>query len=191
MIRSAPRRLAASTADSPTAPSPITVTVVRGPTPALTAAWWPVPIHVGQGQQGRQQRGVLADGQLDQGAVGVRHADGLALAAVDAVAAPEAAVPAGGLQALAAEVAGAVGPDERRDDEVAALEARRPRRRRPRRRRGTRGPMRGPAARRPAGRVGPQVAAADAGAAPPAPGRRSARWITGSGTSSTRTSPAP
>jgi hypothetical protein len=31
--------LAAITADRPTAPSPITVTVVRSPTPALTAQW--------------------------------------------------------------------------------------------------------------------------------------------------------
>ena len=42
MICSAPSRLAASTAHSPTAPSPITVTVVRGPTPAVTAPWCPV-----------------------------------------------------------------------------------------------------------------------------------------------------
>ena len=41
-IRSAPSRRAASTAHSPTAPSPITVTVVRGPTPAFTAQWCPV-----------------------------------------------------------------------------------------------------------------------------------------------------
>ena len=42
MICSAPSRFAASTADSPTAPSPITVTVVRGLTPAVTAQWCPV-----------------------------------------------------------------------------------------------------------------------------------------------------
>ena len=41
-ICSAPSRLAASTADSPTAPSPITVTVDPRETPAVTAAWWPV-----------------------------------------------------------------------------------------------------------------------------------------------------
>ena len=41
-IRSAPSRLAARTADSLTAPSPSTVTVVRGPTPARTAQRWPV-----------------------------------------------------------------------------------------------------------------------------------------------------
>ena len=42
MIRSAPRRLAAMIAHSPTAPSPTTATVMPGFTPALTAAWWPV-----------------------------------------------------------------------------------------------------------------------------------------------------
>ena len=41
MIGSAPSRLAARTADSPTAPSPITVTAVRGPTLAVRQAWWP------------------------------------------------------------------------------------------------------------------------------------------------------
>ena len=42
MICSAPSRLAASTAHSPTAPSPMTVTDVRGRTRAVTAPWWPV-----------------------------------------------------------------------------------------------------------------------------------------------------
>jgi hypothetical protein len=37
MIRSAPSRWAANTADRPTAPSPITVAVVRGLTLAVTA----------------------------------------------------------------------------------------------------------------------------------------------------------
>ena len=44
MIRMAPSFLAASTADSPTAPSPTTATVSPSPTPALTAAWEPVHI---------------------------------------------------------------------------------------------------------------------------------------------------
>ncbi len=44
MIRSAPRRLAASTADRPTAPSPTTATTSPASTRAHTAAWWPVPI---------------------------------------------------------------------------------------------------------------------------------------------------
>ena len=42
MIRSAPRRLAASTPEMPTAPSPTTATVWPGATAAHTAAWWPV-----------------------------------------------------------------------------------------------------------------------------------------------------
>jgi hypothetical protein len=42
MMCSAPSRCAASTADSPTAPSPTTATVSPLPTPALTVAWWPV-----------------------------------------------------------------------------------------------------------------------------------------------------
>ena len=44
MMRDAPRRAAASTAQRPTAPSPTTTTVLPSVTPAETAAWWPVPI---------------------------------------------------------------------------------------------------------------------------------------------------
>lgn len=69
-------------------------------------------VHIGQGEQRGQERGVLGDGQLDQRAVGLRDADRLALAAVHAVPGVEAAVAAGDLQALAAEVAGVVRPDE-------------------------------------------------------------------------------
>ena len=61
-------------------------------------------------------------GSDDERAVGQRDAHRLALTAVELVAAPEAAVQAGRLQALAAELAGAVGPGERRDDEVAGLD---------------------------------------------------------------------
>ncbi len=43
MIRSAPSSLAASTPSSPTAPSPITATVLPGPASAATAANQPVP----------------------------------------------------------------------------------------------------------------------------------------------------
>ena len=121
MIRSAPRRLAASTAHSPTAPSPITVTVVPGCHAGGDRAVVAGAEHVGQRQQRRHQRGVLADGQLDQRALGLRHPHRLALAAVDSRRAPPAAVPAGRLQALAAEVAGVVGPDERRDDQSPRL----------------------------------------------------------------------
>lgn len=63
----APRRLAASTAIRPTAPSPITVTRVRALTPPDTAAWWPGAEHVGEGEQGRDERAVGGDGKLDQG----------------------------------------------------------------------------------------------------------------------------
>lgn len=68
--------------------------------------------HVGECEQVGQQRGALSDGHLDQGAVCLRDTGGLALAAVDAVHAPLAAVQAGGLQALAAVRAGVVSPDE-------------------------------------------------------------------------------
>ena len=44
MIRSAPSRLAASTPERPTAPSPTTATVWPASTCAHTAAWWPVAI---------------------------------------------------------------------------------------------------------------------------------------------------
>ena len=44
MIRSAPSRFEAITPHRPTAPSPTTATVLPGPTCAASAAWWPVPI---------------------------------------------------------------------------------------------------------------------------------------------------
>src|SRR3954471_16445947 len=44
MICSPPSRLAARTPQRPTAPSPTTATRLPGPTLAVTAAWWPVPI---------------------------------------------------------------------------------------------------------------------------------------------------
>ncbi|HEX2086484.1 MAG TPA: hypothetical protein VHF89_12430 [Solirubrobacteraceae bacterium] len=44
MICSAPSRLAAMTAHSPTAPSPTTAARFPGATAATTAAWWPVPM---------------------------------------------------------------------------------------------------------------------------------------------------
>src|SRR6266542_5902926 len=44
MIRSAPSRFAAITPHKPTAPSPTTATVFPGPTSAARAAWCPVPI---------------------------------------------------------------------------------------------------------------------------------------------------
>jgi hypothetical protein len=96
----------------------------RGPRvhPGLHRAVVPGREHVGQAQQRRQQCRVGADGQLHQRALGLRDADGLALAAVDAVAGPQPAVPAGCLQPFPAEVTGPVGPDERREDQIAAGE---------------------------------------------------------------------
>ena len=96
---------------------------------------------------------------LDERALRLRDPHRLPLAAVDAVARPRPTVAAGRLQPLLTEVAGAVGPDERSDDEVAAL---RPtlRIRRPPPRRLVPDP---PALRSGwHGVVGPQVTAADA-----------------------------
>ena len=89
---------------------------------AATAAWWPVAHHVGERQQRRHQRVVRADRQDDERAVRLRDAHRLALAAVELGPAPAAAVEARGVQPLPAEDAGAVGPGERRDDEVAGLD---------------------------------------------------------------------
>ena len=80
--------------------------------------------HVGQGEQrGHRLVGEVRALDLDQGAVGLRDADELGLAAVTlATLAEEAAVDAGGVEAGLAVRAGAVAPGERRDDEVADRE---------------------------------------------------------------------
>jgi hypothetical protein len=78
--------------------------------------------QVGEAEQRRQQRRVLADRHLDQRALGLRYPYGLALPAVDAITTPHAAVPARSLQSLAAEVTGVVRPDERRHDDVTRLQ---------------------------------------------------------------------
>ena len=79
--------------------------------------------HVGEREQRRHQRVVLADRQRVERAVGVGDAQRLGLRAVEAGAvAEEAAVHAGGVQALVAEHAGAVRRSERHDDHVAALD---------------------------------------------------------------------
>jgi hypothetical protein len=77
---------------------------------------------VEEAQQGCQEGGILADRELDQGALSLGHPHRLALTTVDPVAGPHAAVPAGGLQALLAEVASVVRPDEGSDDQVTSLE---------------------------------------------------------------------
>lgn len=79
-------------------------------------------VHVGEREQRGRQRRVLPDRQLDQSALRLRHAHGLALTAVHAVHPPLAAVAAGGVQALTAEVARAVGPHEGGDDQVTAAQ---------------------------------------------------------------------
>src|SRR5271169_5608064 len=79
--------------------------------------------HVRESQQRRHERVVAVDRQGDQRAVGLRNAHRLALAAVEIGAAPEATVETGGVQALTAEDAGAVGPRERGDDEMADLDS--------------------------------------------------------------------
>ena len=124
MMRSAPSCFAESTASRPTAPSPMTVTSVPGRHAARERGVVAGAVDVGEGEQRGVERRVDAGGHLHEGAVGLRHAHRLGLAAADPVAGPEPAVTARGLQALAAEVAGAVRPGERGDHEVAGRERR-------------------------------------------------------------------
>ena len=77
--------------------------------------------HVGEGQERRHERVVRADRKRDQRSVRLRDTDGFPLAAVERGAAPPSAVQAGRLQSLLAEFAGAIGPGERRDDQIALL----------------------------------------------------------------------
>ena len=77
--------------------------------------------HVGKGQQRREERGVLPDGERDKGAAGLRDPHRLTLAAIEGVP-PLPPVTAGRLQALTAELAGPVGPHERRHDDLTALQ---------------------------------------------------------------------
>lgn len=124
MMRSAPSRSAARTESRPTAPSPMTVTVVRGLTPAMAAAWWPVPRTSVRVSRWGSRAESGATGELDEGAVGQRDAYGLGLAARVGDHVPERGlgVAAGSLQALATVPAGAVGDGEGRDDQVALLD---------------------------------------------------------------------
>ena len=123
MICSAPSRLAAITPHRPTAPSPTTATLLPGPTSRSDRGVVAGAHHVGQRQQRRHQRVVLADrraGRACRRPSGMRSAS--AWAPSIAAVAEEAAVDAGGLQPLLAEHAGAVGERERHDDDVAALD---------------------------------------------------------------------
>ncbi len=92
--------------------------VDTGPDRAVVAG----TVHVGERQQRRQQRGVRRDRQLHQRAVGERNTDRPGLTAAHTGCVPEPAVTAGGLQALAAEVAGVVLPRERGHDQVTGLD---------------------------------------------------------------------
>ena len=121
MIRSAPRRRAAMTPQRPTAPSPTTATIFPGPTFAASAAWWPVPITSESVSSGGMSASSAADRERDERAVRAAGRAPPRPGRRRAAPAPEAAVEAGGLQALSAELAGAVGPGERSDDEVALL----------------------------------------------------------------------
>ena len=77
--------------------------------------------HVRKRQKRRHQRVVPVDGEDHQRPIGLGHAHRLTLAAADSVEAVPASVEARGVQSLATEDAGAVGPHERREDEVADL----------------------------------------------------------------------
>ena len=79
--------------------------------------------HVGERQQRRHQRLVRVGRQSDERAVRLGNAHSLALTSVDTVEAVPASVEARGVDAFAAEDTGAVGPDERRNDQVAFLES--------------------------------------------------------------------
>ncbi len=78
--------------------------------------------HVREREQRRHQRIVLVDRKRDERSVSLRHAHGFALTPVDSVQAVAASVQARRVQPFAAEDARAVGPDERRDHEVAFLD---------------------------------------------------------------------
>jgi hypothetical protein len=78
--------------------------------------------HVRQRQQRRHERVVLADGQRVEGAVCVGDTHGLSLGCTDAVVVEKAAVHAGGMQALAAEGAGAVREREGHHDQITLLD---------------------------------------------------------------------
>ena len=123
MMREAPMSLAERTAERPTAPSPITVTVWPGLMPAFLAAWYPVDMTSERLKQRRDQLLIEAGGDDDEGARCLWDPGEFALTAV-VVAAPVRTVAAGGLQAFLAEVAGAVGGDEWSDDKVTHRQAR-------------------------------------------------------------------
>jgi hypothetical protein len=80
--------------------------------------------HVGEREQGGHERVVLAHREHDQGAVRLRNAHRLALAAFDVGEAVPAAVQTLALQPFPAEDAAAVRSQERREDQIAGSHAR-------------------------------------------------------------------
>ena len=96
MIRSAPSRLDANTADRPTAPSPTTATVSPRFTPALTAAWCPVDITSERVSSDRSTSSEWPVPGTGTRAAGERYADRFALAAVNGAVAERSARAAGG-----------------------------------------------------------------------------------------------
>ena len=93
MICSAPSRFAAMTPQSPTAPSPTTATLEPGPNLRGDRGVMAGPHDVGEREQRRHERVVVADSrENDERPVGLRHPHGLPLSAVDVVEAVPAAV---------------------------------------------------------------------------------------------------
>ena len=103
MIVDAPSRRAAMIAQSPTAPSPTTATESPGPTPADTAAWWPVPMTSESVSRPGISSSATGPGTTARRAVGERHAHELALAAVGEAAEPVVAAPPAAVQARRAD----------------------------------------------------------------------------------------
>ncbi len=122
MICSAPRRLAAITPQRPTAPSPMTATVFPGATFATTAAWWPVPIT----SDSVSSDGISASSSPTGSTTSVPSACGTRTASPwppsTSSRAVATAMQARGLQPFAAELAGAVRPEERRQHQIAGLD---------------------------------------------------------------------
>ena len=118
MIVSAPSCFDASTAERPDRAVADHGDGLARPDVALVGGVVAGQVDVGQGQQRRHERLVGARGDDDRGAVGLRDAQLLGLGRGRG-AVEEAAVDAGGRDAVAAERAGAVRPGERDDDGVA------------------------------------------------------------------------
>ena len=124
MMRDAPSRLEASTAQRPTAPSPTTTTVLPSRHAGRDGRVVAGAHHVREREQARDELLRRVFGRRDERAVGERNAHLLALAAVGegaelVVGAPPAAVLARGADAVAAVHAGVVAVVERGDHEVA------------------------------------------------------------------------